>query len=44
MAGNFDRVKPEIGMVSAGCSVYLRDGRGHPGARPRADFSFRTGA
>jgi len=30
MAGNFDGVKPEIGMMSAGYGVYLRgDGKGH---------------
>jgi hypothetical protein len=30
MAGNFDGVKPEIGMMSAGFGVYLRgDGKGH---------------
>jgi hypothetical protein len=30
MAGNFDGVKPEIGMMSAGYGIYLRgDGKGH---------------
>ena len=30
MAGNFDGVKPEIGMMSAGYGLYLRgDGKGH---------------
>jgi hypothetical protein len=41
MAGNFDGVKPEIGMMSAGYGVYLRgDGKGHftPVREPESGF------